>query len=213
MTLADKITSLRLIIAPLFFVIYLLPRALASGTAGPSPAWTVPVLWVLFISSELTDMLDGAVARRRAEVSDFGKLFDPFADTLTQLTYFLCFVVDGIIPAALYLVVLYREYSILFIRNLMLKRGIAMGARITGKLKTVTYILAAALALLASSLPRLGLGQGLVPGIKTGALAVFLLSVILAAVSFMDYLSVYRATGKPQGGPGNPAEGPAAPVP
>jgi CDP-diacylglycerol--glycerol-3-phosphate 3-phosphatidyltransferase len=208
MTLADKVTSLRLVLAPAFFVIYLLPQALPSGPGAAGSDWTVPVLWVLFILSELTDMLDGQIARRRAEVSDFGKLFDPFADTLTQLTYFLCFVMDGILPAVLYLVVLYREYSILFVRNLMLKKGITLGARITGKVKTVTYILAAALALLASSLVRLGFDGGLVSGVKTGALVVFLLSVILAVLSFMDYLSVYRKTGKTPGGPGEPAGDP-----
>jgi phosphatidylglycerophosphate synthase len=38
-------------------------------------------------------MLDGMIARKQGEVSDFGKLYDPFADTLTQITYFLCFVI------------------------------------------------------------------------------------------------------------------------
>ena len=36
-------------------------------------------------------MIDGMVARKRKEVSEFGKLYDPFADTLTQITYFFCF--------------------------------------------------------------------------------------------------------------------------
>jgi CDP-diacylglycerol--glycerol-3-phosphate 3-phosphatidyltransferase len=195
MNLADKVTSLRLVLAPVFFIVYLLSRLLPSWPAAGGP-WTVPVLWAVFIVSELTDMLDGLLARRRGETSDFGKLFDPFADTLTQLTYFLCFVIDGIFPAPLYLLVLYREYSILFIRNLMLKKGVAMGARIMGKLKTVTYILAAACALLASSLTRLSL-PGLVPGLKIAAQAVFSLSVILSVCSFMDYLSVYRKAPPP----------------
>jgi CDP-diacylglycerol--glycerol-3-phosphate 3-phosphatidyltransferase len=194
MTLADKVTSLRLVLAPVFFIVYLLPKMVPSWPPAGGP-WTVPVLWTLFIVSEITDMIDGQVARRRNQVSDFGKLFDPFADTLTQLTYFLCFVTNGIFPAALYLVVLYREFSILFVRNLMLKKGVAMGARITGKIKTVTYILAAALALLAASLPRLGIGQELFTGIKIAAQVVFLISVILSVLSFMDYITVYRKTG------------------
>jgi CDP-diacylglycerol--glycerol-3-phosphate 3-phosphatidyltransferase len=201
MTLADKATSLRLVIAPVFFVIYLLPSLSflspspeAGPGAPPNAAWTVPVLWILFAVSELTDMLDGQIARRRGEVSDFGKFFDPFADTLTQLTYFLCFVIDGILPAPLYLLVLYREYSILFVRNLMLKKGVAMGARITGKIKTVAYILAAALALLASSLSRLNLPPGPVSGIAIASRAVFLLSVALSILSFLDYVSFYRKT-------------------
>ena len=198
MTLADKVTSVRLILAPAFFVIYLLPGVLSSFFALPSAglpggaAWSVPVLWVIFLVSEITDMLDGMIARKRAEVSDFGKLFDPFADTLTQIGYFLCFIIDGILPPLLFLVVLYREFSMLFVRNLMLKKGIAQGARIGGKIKTVTYILAGALALLASSLLRFGFDGELFRYIVFAARAVFGISVILAVVSFFDYVSVYR---------------------
>jgi CDP-diacylglycerol--glycerol-3-phosphate 3-phosphatidyltransferase len=190
MTLADKVTSLRLALAPVFFAVYLLPGFVLP--AGPDMAWTVPVLWAVFVVSELSDMLDGQLARRFRQGSDFGKLFDPFADTLTQLTYFLCFVIDGIFPVFLYLLVLYREYSVLFIRNLMLKEGVVMGARIMGKLKTVAYILAAALALLVTSFSRLGLGSGLVAGFRLGARVVFSLSALLSVLSFIDYLSVYR---------------------
>ena len=203
MTMADKVTSFRLILAPVFFIIYLLPRFFPSVFAVTPPSaegnlafvgapWTVPVLWILFVGSEFTDMLDGMIARRRGEVSDFGKFFDPFADTLTQVTYFFCFVIDGILPPLLFLAVLYREFSILFIRNLMLKRGIALGARMGGKIKTVTYVLAGGLALLASSVVRLGISGGFYRGLTMAAEAVFVVSVIIAVVSFLDYVSVYN---------------------
>ncbi|MDR0670655.1 MAG: CDP-diacylglycerol--glycerol-3-phosphate 3-phosphatidyltransferase [Treponema sp.] len=188
MTFADKVTSVRLVLAPVFFIAYLLPRFFT----GSDTAWTVPVLWAIFVISELSDMLDGQLARRFHQGSEFGKLFDPFADTLTQLTYFLCFVIDGILPAFFYLLVLYREYSVLFIRNLMLKEGVVMGARIMGKVKTVIYILAAAFALLVVSLSRLGLGTGLIPGLRLAAQAVFCVSVVFSILSFVDYLLVYR---------------------
>jgi len=203
MTLADKVTSIRLVLAPVFFVIYLLPRFFPS-VFGVSPLpgaenlnyigaiWTVPVLWIIFLGSEFTDMLDGYLARKRGEVSDFGKLYDPFADTLTQLAYFLCFVIDGILPALLFLAVIYREFSILLVRNLMLKKGIALGARMGGKIKTVTYIVAAGLALLASSVLRLGISGDFYRIFAISAAAVFAISVIIAVVSFFDYISVYR---------------------
>jgi CDP-diacylglycerol--glycerol-3-phosphate 3-phosphatidyltransferase len=191
MTLADKTTLLRVILAPLFFVVYFLPSWIPAWFPGGA-AWTVPVLWVLFIVSEISDMVDGLLARKRNEVSDFGKLFDPFADTLVQLTYFLCFVLDRLMPVPLFLVVLYREYSILFVRNLMLKKGIAMGARMGGKIKTVAYIGAASLALLASSSLRLGLAPVFHTVFSRAALALFMLSVLLAVLSFADYLKVYR---------------------
>jgi len=204
MTLADKVTSSRLIIAPVFFVVFLLHRffpsvfslspALYDSVSYIGVTWTVPVLWVLFIVSEISDMLDGMIARKRGEVSDFGKLYDPFADTLTQITFFFCFVIDGIFSPLLFLAVLYREFSILFVRNLMLKKGVALGARIAGKIKTVTYIAAGALALLASSVLRLGLDNKIYSGLTIAASVVFIISVIIAVISFFDYILIYNKT-------------------
>jgi CDP-diacylglycerol--glycerol-3-phosphate 3-phosphatidyltransferase len=193
MTLADKITSLRIVFAPFFFGIYLLPSFFPAWFTGGA-RWTVPVLWFLFIASEITDLIDGKVARKRNEVSDFGKFYDPFADTLVQLTYFLCFVMDGVLPVVLYLVVLYREFSILFIRNLMLKKGVAMGARKGGKIKTVAYISAGAFALASSSAVRLGLAPSIGHWLGLAAEAVFALSVLASVISLGDYISVYRKT-------------------
>jgi CDP-diacylglycerol--glycerol-3-phosphate 3-phosphatidyltransferase len=197
MTIADKVTSLRLILAPCFFVVYLFPIMLPFFS-GSSLSWTVPVLWILFVLSEVTDLIDGKIARTRNEVSDFGKLFDPFADTLVWITYFLCFVVDGILPGVLFLVVLYREFGILFLRNLMLKKGVAMGARKGGKLKAVTYMLAGAAALLASSASRLGLDPPFFSRLRVIAVVIFAVSVLISLASFVDYIIVYKREEKSQ---------------
>jgi len=188
MTSADKITSIRLILAPIFFIVYFLP--LWFPVLGS--VWSVPVLWVIFIIAELTDLFDGLVARSRNEVSDFGKLFDPFSDTLVRITYFLCFVVDGILPAILLMIVLYREFGILFLRTLMMKLGIAMGARSGGKIKAVTYMIAGVLALIASSIQRLSLEDSLFIIVKVAAIVVFAISVIISLSSFADYYRVYK---------------------
>jgi CDP-diacylglycerol--glycerol-3-phosphate 3-phosphatidyltransferase len=158
--------------------------------------WTVAVLWGLFILSELTDLIDGKIARSRNEVSDFGKLFDPFADVLVRVTYFLCFALDGILPAALLLVVLYREFGIQFLRILMMKKGVAMGARKGGKLKALTYMLAGGAALLALSAKRLGFDPSWFSFFRLLSVVIFALSVIIAVFSFIDYVQVYRSTGK-----------------
>ena len=196
MKAADKLSALRIILAPVFFIIYFVPLWNPAGLTRHFPgfsAWSIPVLWLIFVVSALTDMFDGMVARRRKEVSDFGKLFDPFADTLAQLTYFLCFVLDGILPAILYILVIYREFGILFLRNLMLRKGIAMGARMAGKIKTVAYISACALALLAVSIRRIGLADCFGTVVSTAALAVFAVSAALAVFSFADYVRAYRS--------------------
>ena len=194
MNLADKFTLLRIILAPVFAVVYFLP-VLLPQCAGYA-AWTVALLWVIAVFAEFTDMFDGMAARRLKQSSDFGRLFDPFADTIMQITAFLCFVIDGIFPALLFLVVLYREFGILFIRNLMLKKGITMGARKSGKIKTVTYISAAATALLYASLQRLGAFESAQSVVKIAAIAIFAISVFFSVVSFFDYLSVYRTSAK-----------------
>jgi CDP-diacylglycerol--glycerol-3-phosphate 3-phosphatidyltransferase len=198
MNLANKLTFIRIILAPVFFVIYLLPRFFPSLFINGT-SWTVPVLWIIFIVSEITDYFDGLAARKLNQTSDFGKLFDPFADTLTQITLFLCFIIDGIfsagiLPVILFLLVVYREFAILFLRNLMLKKGQAMGARMGGKIKTVSYITTAAVALLTASFERLNILKSILPYFKTGALVIFIISVIIAIISFFDYLIIYQKT-------------------
>jgi CDP-diacylglycerol--glycerol-3-phosphate 3-phosphatidyltransferase len=186
MTLADKITSFRIILAPVFFIIFLF-----AGNAG----WTIPVLWAIFIISEITDMLDGMVARKRGEVSDFGKLFDPFADTLVQVTYFLCFIIGGILPLLpsiiFLLCMLYREFGIQLLRTMMMKKGIVQGARMGGKIKTVAYILAGGLSLLSYTVKILNFDEKLFNILSRVAVAVFALAVILAVLSFVDYFFIY----------------------
>jgi CDP-diacylglycerol---glycerol-3-phosphate 3-phosphatidyltransferase len=150
------------------------------------------VIWFIFIVSELSDMFDGMAARKRNEESDFGKFFDPFADTFMRLTCFFCFVVDGIFPAGLFLLVIYREFSILFIRNLMLKKGITLGARMGGKVKTVFYIFAEGAALLTDSFHRLSLFKDLLPTFKIITLVIFVISVIISIISFIDYLIIFK---------------------
>jgi len=192
MNLANKLTFFRLFLAPVFFIIYLLPNFFPSLFA--QAGWTIPVLWLIFITCEITDLLDGLAARKLGETSDFGRLFDPFADTLMQITCFLCFVMDGIFHVLPLLLVIYREFGILFIRNLMLKKGATMGARLGGKIKTVCYIIAAGAALLAASLRRLDVFKSFFIPVLLGANILFLISVVVSIVSFIDYFLIYRKT-------------------
>jgi len=191
MNIANMLTLFRIILAPIFLIIYLLPNLSAS--------WAIPVLWIIFIVSEITDYFDGFAARKLNQISDFGKFFDPFADTLVQITYFLCFLIDGIwggglLPVILFLIVVYREFGILFLRNLMLKKGVALGARMGGKIKTVVYIIAAGAALLAASFERLAVCNELLPYLKIAAFIIFTVSAAIAVISFLDYIIVYRKT-------------------
>ncbi|GHU09046.1 CDP-diacylglycerol--glycerol-3-phosphate 3-phosphatidyltransferase [Spirochaetia bacterium] len=176
---------------PCFVAVYVIPLWQPAWFAAGSQ-WTVAVLWFLFIASEITDLIDGKVARARNEVSDFGKLFDPFADTLVWLAYFFCFVQNSLLPALLFLIIVYREFIILFIRNLMLKKGIAMGARKGGKIKAVGYMATGIVALLAESVTRLGLNNTFFTWLQIGATILFAVSVCISLISLVDYIRIYR---------------------
>jgi CDP-diacylglycerol--glycerol-3-phosphate 3-phosphatidyltransferase len=206
MTTADKITASRLVLAPLFFIVFFLGSWLPDVSLpilGSLSAWTIPVLWLLFIVIELTDLLDGMVARKQKTGGDFGKLFDPFADTLVWLTFFLCFILDGVllrIPAAIcFLVILYREFSILFLRSLMNRMGHAQGARWGGKIKAFIYMFTGGFALIAVSIQRLtsttGSAYQLFSYIAT---AFFLLAVIVSVISFTDYWKIFTKMNQEQ---------------
>ena len=82
MTLADQVTLARLGLMPVIVAAYLL----------------LPPLWALWVVAcfcglaEYTDLLDGRIARARGEVSDFGKLADPFCDVIYRLGVFLVYL-------------------------------------------------------------------------------------------------------------------------
>ena len=207
MKVADKVTTIRIILAPVFFIVFNFYKFFNSeSSAVVGRFWQIPVLWIIFSVAELSDMLDGVIARRLGEVSDFGKLYDPFADTLFQFTIFLGFVWHNILPMLPFLLVVYREFAILFVRNLMQKKGVSMGARIGGKIKTVAYITAGVFALVVYSLRILfrhfsvagktDMYDWLYAVFSRSAVVVFILAVVLSFLSFADYLRVYLKSSK-----------------
>jgi CDP-diacylglycerol--glycerol-3-phosphate 3-phosphatidyltransferase len=87
MTLADKVTLARLGLTPLIVASYLL-----------LPIEHYLCFWVpgvLAALAEYTDLADGRIARRRNEVSDFGKLADPFCDVVYRMSLFLAFLLPA----------------------------------------------------------------------------------------------------------------------
>ena len=77
MTTASKITLIRVALIP----IYLVTMYLSGGEAG---LWMYISLGI-FIVASLTDYIDGQIARKCNQVSDFGKFLDPLADKLLTI--------------------------------------------------------------------------------------------------------------------------------
>lgn len=185
MSPADIATASRLVIAPVFALIFYLPDEVGW-------LWRAAALLGLGIAGELTDWLDGYLARRSGTLSDFGKVFDPFADTVMHLTFFIVLCLAGALPLIFLLFILYREFAISLLRQLSVKRGMVMGARGGGKLKTVSYVFTWMLAFANHALGKLGFLPGWRPALTWIVWAFCALSAVLALVSFMDYLIQYR---------------------
>lgn len=149
---------------------------------------SIVLIVALFAASELTDFLDGYFARKLQLVTDIGKVIDPFADVMSRLTYFFCFTMSGLMPAWIFLILLYRELGITFLRMLMIRRGIAMAASVWGKAKAVTYALGGVLGLVYIVLFRLSPRLSMLGALKTAVVGVFILGALSSIISFVIYI-------------------------
>ena len=131
-------------------------------------------------------------ARAMKTVSGFGKLFDPFADVFARLTYFVCFAYTGIMPLWLFLVIMYREFCQLFLRQLLAEKGVAMGARKGGKTKAVFYMIAGAASLVLWSVRALGAFADAHASLSIAVFVLYCVAAALSVGSFLDYIVQFR---------------------
>lgn len=129
MTLANKITLARIALIP-FFLIF----AIIGGTTFDI------VALVLFIVCSFTDFLDGYVARKYNQVTDFGKFVDPLADKLLICAAMVVFVERGLMFGWIVFIILAREFIITSLRTVAAMKGTAMAAAWSGKVKTCIQI-------------------------------------------------------------------------
>jgi len=179
MTLPMILTVGRIPLAPVFFLLFRL--------AGNGHPVIVLFVWIVFLVIEVSDLLDGYLARRLGQESELGKVLDPLADTLCRLTYFIALAGAGIFPLWMLLVLVYRDFAVAYIRVAVSRAGVMMAARITGKLKAWVYAIAAGGGILVFSLRSLGWLGAWLPALEWLSFGLFLAAVGIAAWSFVDY--------------------------
>ncbi|HUX13035.1 MAG TPA: CDP-diacylglycerol--glycerol-3-phosphate 3-phosphatidyltransferase [Spirochaetia bacterium] len=186
MNIANTLTASRLILAPFFFLFYYFPI-----WTGYFPRVSVVLLWLVFAAIETTDILDGHYARSRNQVTDLGKVLDPFADIMSRLTYFVCFAGTGVMPVWMFVIIMYREFGISFLRSLFLRSGVALAARRGGKTKAIAYSVSGGAGLLILTLDRCHFWQQELHLIRILALVIFGIAVLFSVLSMGDYLGYY----------------------
>ena len=95
-----------------------------------------------------TDGVDGYVARKYNQITDFGKFIDPLADKLLVATALICLVEMGRISAWMAVVIIAREFIVTSLRIVAMSKGVVIAAEMTGKIKTVIQIIATVVVLL-----------------------------------------------------------------
>lgn len=131
MNLPNKLTILRVLLAPLFLLLLL---------------WDFPFHYLAaaltFGAAALTDLFDGRIARRRGLVTNFGKFLDPLADKMLTTAAFIGFLAQGHMDAWALMLILSREFMVTSVRLLAAKGGKVVAASMSGKLKTVMQFVA-----------------------------------------------------------------------
>ena len=103
---------------------------------------------VLFAIAAVSDFLDGYLARKYNLVSNFGKVMDPLADKILNLSALVCFVHLGIAPPWMVVIIIGREFLVSGIRIIVAEEGEIIMASNWGKAKTVMEITAVSVTLL-----------------------------------------------------------------
>lgn len=178
-TIPNVLTMIRLLLVPVFVVVYF------RTSAEPKYA-----ALAIFAAASLTDMLDGYLARKLNQITDFGKLFDPLADKLMVLSALVCQAVTGVFPWAAVIVVACKELVMVLGGLFMLSRDVVVYSNIVGKAAQVCFILSLILSFFHVPLAKWGTRLDLILLWITVGLAV--LAMVVYAAEYLRSLKKPR---------------------
>jgi len=168
--LPNAISSLRLCVIPILFLLLLSPGMIMSLA-----------LAVLFIIAALTDLLDGYIARRYGIVTTLGKLLDPIADKLIVNTAMILMIPIGRIPAWIVAVIVIRDFAVDGMRSIASSEGVIIEASLLGKRKTLCQI--HAVSALMIHYPLFGFG----PDAHVVGMVILYIALFMTVISGVDY--------------------------
>ena len=170
LNIPNALTMLRLLCVPIM-VLLLFADGGGAGLARDSAA-------IVFVIASITDFIDGAVARKLGQVTNFGKLADPLADKALVGSALIGLSILGDLPWWVTIVILVREIGVSLLRIWVIEHGVIPASR-GGKLKTVIQTVAITMFLVVvPGLPWWGALSSLVMGV----------AVALTLATGIDYL-------------------------
>ena len=186
------LTWLRILLIPLFVIVFYLPTDPQRFGAIPAH-WVNVTATVIFAVAAITDWLDGYLARRWQQTSSFGAFLDPVADKLMVAAALIVLVEFERVGAVIALIIIGREIAISALREWMAGAGqrSSVGVAMIGKVKTAVQMIAILFLLYWDAIP---LGSfGMFPTQMLGQML-----IVLAAFLTLLSMAYYLRAASPQ---------------
>lgn len=140
--LPNYLTILRLIFVPIIFTLILKEQYWAA--------------FIFFLIANFTDVLDGRIARKYNLITDWGKLMDPLADKITQISTIYALIIKGIIPFWILVVITLKELTMIIVAFTLYKKNIVtVHSKWYGKAATILLFVAIVFSLLSKTFNEL----------------------------------------------------------
>ena len=200
MNLPNKLSVLRIILVPVT-MLFMLPVNIYGWQPEGWNAFInsngMTVAAAVFIIASLTDMADGKIARKYNLITDLGKFLDSLADKILVISIMLGLVYLGRLSPILVMFIILREFAVSGLRMIAASKGEVIAARMIGKVKTVTQMIAIIYIMFEPLLIKIfGLNYNGYP-LETSAVTIigdvlFGICVIMTIVSGIDYLKYLK---------------------
>ncbi len=130
MTLPNQLTILRIILTPVFLYFFL----------SDNPLF-IQISLAVYIVAALTDWYDGWLARKFNYITEWGKFWDPLADKILTSVVFIGFVIVGLLPLWMVILIIFRDLSVTLLRVYADSRGYTFRTTYYAKWKTMLQMI------------------------------------------------------------------------
>ncbi len=186
MNTPNKLTLLRVLLVPVFVLFFY---------------WNLPahylIATIVFVIASITDAIDGHLARKNHQITDFGKFLDPLADKVLVIAALSCLLQQQKLNIVAFLLIVSREFMVSALRLVVAGKGTVVPAGFAGKLKTAFTMVALIGALVYWSFRLdfnafgLSIPGAVYTGLEIGLQVLFWIAAILTVWSGTEYLVHY----------------------
>jgi len=166
-TIPNILSIFRIVLIPIYAWLYFSDYKSGILIAG-----------IVLVVSGLTDLFDGAIARKFNQISELGKVLDPLADKLTQVAVFICLYFKFSYLLPLFCFIVYKELTMLAVGYGVMKKGFVVTSKWWGKVTTFLIYCAVAAFTFFPGLP------------KAAILAISALLLAMLAFSMWGYAEI-----------------------